>query len=191
MSDETRQKWDAIYSGSGQVGEPSRVLSENHYLLPDCGQALEVACGRGANALFLAHRGLETTAWDISPVVISSLQAEALKQGVSIRGKARDVMQIPPQADSFDVIIVSHFLERGLIELLQQALRPGGLLYYQTFTQVRVSDRGPSNEAFRLAENELLRLCDGMRILVYREEGIVGDIDRGFRDLALIVAQKR
>ncbi len=190
MSDEKRQKWDTIYSNGGQAGAPSRILSENKHLLPGHGRALEIACGRGANALFLAGLGLDTSAWDISPVVISAMHSEAEHQGLAIEGEVRDVMQEPPPNSTFDVIIVSHFLERGLIGLIKKALRPGGLLFYQTFTQTRVSDRGPTNQDFRLADNELLKLCDGMRVLVYREEGIVGNISQGFRDLALIVAQK-
>ena len=191
MSDEIKQKWDTIYSKDGQAGVPAKVLSENDHLLPASGSALEVACGRGANALFLASKGLQTSAWDISPVVITALSAEAGRQGLAIEGDARDVIHTPPAADSFDVIVVAHFLERGLIELLRRALRPNGLLFYQTFTQARVTERGPSNPDFRLADNELLRLCDGMQVLVYREEGKVGDCQIGFRDLALIVAQKR
>jgi len=190
MSDEVRQKWDAIYDGEGKAGAGARVLVENSHLLPVRGRALEVACGRGANALFLARCGLEAYGWDISPVAVESLQADAAGQGLVVRGEARDVMQQPPLPDSFDVIVVSHFLERGLIPLLRQALRPQGLLFYQTFTRSRVSDRGPSNPAFRLADNELLDVCAGMRVLVYREEGRIGDIGKGFRDLALIVAQK-
>jgi 2-polyprenyl-3-methyl-5-hydroxy-6-metoxy-1,4-benzoquinol methylase len=190
MNDETRKKWDAIYGTSDRaVGEPARVLAENHHLLPRHGKALEVACGRGANALFLAAQGLETWAWDISTVAIESLAAEAQRQGYPLHTQTRDVMQAPPEGGSFDVIVVSHFLERGLIALLRQALRPQGLLYYQTFTRARVSERGPSNAEFRLQDNELLRLCEGMRILVYREEGLVGDTTQGFRDLACVVAQ--
>jgi 2-polyprenyl-3-methyl-5-hydroxy-6-metoxy-1,4-benzoquinol methylase len=190
MSDEVRQKWDTIYGGDGQVGDASRVLAENSHLLPARGRALEVACGRGANALLLAQLGLETHAWDISAVAIESLQAEAVRQKVKIQGKSGDIMQQPPGPNTFDVIVVSHFLERGLIPLLRQALRPQGLLFYQTFTRTCVSQRGPSNPEFRLADNELLDLCRGMRVLVYREEGRVGDLERGFRDLALIVAQR-
>jgi SAM-dependent methyltransferase len=190
-NDETKSKWDAIYGGSDKpLGEPARVLAENHHLLPGNGEALEIACGRGANALFLAAQGLETWAWDISAVAIESLAAEARRRGYQLHTQTRDVMQQPPEHDSFDVIVVSHFLERGLVDLLRQALRPQGLLFYQTFTRARVSERGPSNEEFRLQDNELLSLCQGMRILVYREEGLVGDTGQGFRDLALIVAQK-
>jgi len=193
MSDEVRQKWDAIYGDAGGAGKPShaaRVLAENDHLLPVRGRALEVACGRGGNALLLARSGLETHAWDISAVAVESLQAEASRQALVIHGEARDIMQQPPAPASFDVIVVSHFLERGLIPLLQQGLRPDGLLFYQTFTRTRVSDNGPSNPEFRLADNELLGLCADMQVLVYREEGRVGDIERGFRDLALIVARR-
>jgi len=140
--------------------------------------------------LTLAAYGLETWAWDISTVAIESLAAEAKRLGYQITTEARDVMQQPPEREVFDVIVVSHFLERGLIELLRRSLRPQGLLFYQTFTKIRVSDRGPSNPEFRLEENELLKLCGGMRVLVYREEGLVGDPAQGFRDLALVVAQK-
>lgn len=191
MNDETRLKWDAIYGKADKVSAaPARVLAENSHLLPGHGRALEVACGRGANALFLASRGLETWAWDISTVAIESLTAEAQRLGYPLHAEARDIMQQPPEAAGFDVIVISHFLERGLVKILRQALRPQGLLFYQTFTRTKVSDRGPSNMEFRLQDNELLHLCEGMRVLVYREEGRVGDIDQGFRDLALIVAQK-
>jgi len=190
MNDEKKQKWDAIYGKSDKVaGAPVRVLVENHHLLPSEGRALEVACGRGANALFLAAHGLETWAWDISTVAIDSLTAEAKRLGYQLHTESRDIMQQPPEAGGFDVVVVSHFLERGLVQLLRQALRPQGLLFYQTFTRAKVTDRGPSNPEFRLLDNELLHLCDGMRILVYREEGLVGDLEQGFRDLAFIVAQ--
>ena len=191
MNDETRHKWDAIYGKADKVsGAPARVLVENHHLLPSQGRALEVACGRGRNALFLAAQGLETWAWDISKVAIEALADEAKRQGYQIHAEARDIMEQPPEAGDFDVIVVSHFLERGLVQLLRQALRPEGLLFYQTFTRTRVTERGPSNPEFRLRDNELLHLCDGMRILVYREEGLVGNLEQGFRDLALVVAQK-
>ena len=190
MNDETRQKWDAIYGKSDKThGAPARVLAENYHLLPGQGRALEVACGRGGNALFLAAHGLETWAWDISPIAIESLAAEAKRLKYQMHTEARDIMQQPPEGGSFDVVVVSHFLERGLVQLLREALRPQGLLFYQTFTRKKVSDRGPSNPDFRLLDNELLHLCDGMRILVYREEGLVGDLEHGFRDLAFVVAQ--
>jgi SAM-dependent methyltransferase len=189
--DETREKWNTIYAGStGEVGDPVRVLKENCHLLPAGGTALEIACGLAANAAFLARHGLDTVAWDISSVAIERVNHYADDQGIPLRGEARDVAAEPPPRASFDVIVISHFLDRALVPAIRQALRPGGLLFYQTFTRTRVHDTGPSNPEFRLADNELLRLFAGMQVLVYREEGLVGETSIGLRDEAYLVAQQ-
>ena len=98
---------------------------------------------------------------------------------------------IRPSPESFDVIVVSRFLERRLAPTLIDALTPEGLLFYQTFTQVTVGAMwGPTNPAYRLAPQELLTLFQPLRVVVYREEGRVGDTTRGWRHEALLVAQK-
>lgn len=186
---ETQEKWDRIYTARGHdTPVPSRVLEENAHLLPAGGRALELACGRGGNALFLAQQGFETEAWDISPVAIEALDALARHLGLPLRTEARDILAAPPDPGSFDVIVVSHFLDRGLIPKLSASLRPGGLVFYQTFTRTRVTSAGPSNDEFRLADNELLQLFEGFQILVYREEGLQGNPRQGFRDEAMLVA---
>jgi SAM-dependent methyltransferase len=96
----------------------------------------------------------------------------------------------PPAPDGFDVVVVSHFLDRKLMPAIAAALRPGGVLFYQTFTREAVTECGPSNPAFRLETNELLRLVDELVVRFYREEGRLGDIDRGTRDVAMLIAQR-
>ncbi len=189
MSEDPRDKWDRIYRERGdEVPLPAQVLVEFAHLLPARGRALEIACGLGGNALFLAERGLETEAWDLSAVAVQRLQARAA--GLPLVGAVRDVTAQPPPADRYDVIAVSHFLERGLAPALVRALRPGGLLYYQTFTREAVSAGGPSNPAFRLTPNELLDLFGELRLVAYREEGRLGDLSQGFRDEAWLVGLK-
>lgn len=189
MSDELRRKWDARHAQAGDgPPEPARVLRDFGHLLPTCGDALDLACGLGGNALWLARRGLSTRAWDLSPVAIERLRAQP-EQG-RLTAEVRDVCAEPPPAGSFDVIVVSHFLDRGLFPALCAALRPGGLLFYQTFTRERVSGHGPANPEFRLAPNELLALVSGLRLLVYREEGVAGDPELGLRDEAYCVAMQ-
>ena len=102
----------------------------------------------------------------------------------------RDVVQQLPAPHSFYVILVSFFLERELVPALIAALRPGGLLFYQTFSRVAVSDCGPSNPAYRLDDNELLQLFRPLRVRFYREEARLGDVTRGYRDVAMLVAEK-
>jgi len=184
-------KWDTIYSQkSGFPGAQSRVLAENAHLLPRAGEALEIACGLAGNAVLLAERGLVTRAWDISPVAIGQVNEYAQAHDLPLTGEARDVMGHPPSPASCDVVVIAHFLDRALVPHLIRALRRGGLLFYQTFTRTRVTGSGPGNAEFRLADNELLELFSPLRLLVYREEGRVGELDRGLRDEALIVAQK-
>ena len=88
-------------------------------------------------------------------------------------------------------VVVSHFLERTLTESLCAALRPGGLLFYQTFVRDKVGQQGPGNPDYLLAENELLSMFATLRLRVYREEGCLGDTMQGLRNEALYVGQKR
>jgi SAM-dependent methyltransferase len=191
MSSEQQAKWDARYSDRAAPPEPSLVLTELAHLLPPRGRALDLACGLGGNALFLAAQGLQTLAWDISAVAVDKLQRFAGERGLTLEARVRDVSASPPPPDAFDVIVVSHFLDRTLVAPLIAALRSDGVLFYQTFTRERVSAHGPANPDFRLGENELLDLFRALRIVYYREEGRLGDLSAGVRDEALLVAQKR
>ena len=191
MPDEDlRIRWDARYREGGADGAAARVLAENVHLLPASGVALDLACGTGGNAMLLAARGLEAHAWDISPVAIERVRARAEREGLAVDAVVRDVEEAPPEAGSFDVIVVSRVLERGVAPRLVAALRPGGLLFYQTFVRDKVADVGPSNPVYLLEDNELLRLFFGLRVRVYRDEGRVGGSTHGFRNEAMLVGEK-
>jgi tellurite methyltransferase len=74
---------------------------------------------------------------------------------------------------------------------LISALKPDGLLFYQTFTRTCVENTGPRNEAYRLGDNELLQCCNELHILAYHEEGLAGNIKQGFRNEAMLIGQRR
>ena len=186
----TKEKWNERYRAATGERQGSRVLKENLHLLPDNGRALDLACGAGGNSILLAQQGLNVDAWDIADVPIAALQDIALKRQLSIQAEVRDVEAHPPAAETFDVIVVSNFLCRDIIPDLIQALKPGGLVYYQTFIQQHVSDRGPQRVEFRLAGQELLHLFSGLQVLFYREEGCVGNVQKGFRDEAMFIGRK-
>jgi SAM-dependent methyltransferase len=186
--DDLRCKWDARYAGAAGVAPPLEVLAENAHLLPARGDALDIACGLGGSALYLAQRGLRTLAWDQSPMAVAALQRVAGE--LPLEAQVRDVVAMPPEPERFDVICVGHFLERDLCLRIAAALRPGGLLFYQTFSLERVDDSGPGTQRFRLEVNELLRLFAGLTVRFYRDEGTLGDIARGFRNRAQLVAQR-
>ncbi len=193
MADEqARGKWNRRYR-EAPAGKPGAcaVLREYTFLLPETGTALDLACGRGGNALFLARRGLHAHAWDISGEAIETLARKAESEGLCLQTEVRDVQESPPAPGTFDVICISFYLERGLCGAITEALRPNGLLYYQTFIHEKVSDEGPSNPAYRLGANELLELFAPLHVLAYRELGRVGDTGQGVRDTAWLVAQRR
>ncbi|MFT7234913.1 MAG: tellurite methyltransferase [Methylophagaceae bacterium] len=185
-----QQKWDDIYQQQKAKPCVAEVLQHNHYLLPEQGVALDLACGLGANALMLAEKGLEVMAWDISPVAIESLKQNAIERGVVIDTQVRDVLVSPPKANSLDVLVVSLFLARELCPKLIAALRPGGLLFYQTYCQHKVSDGGPNNLDYLLEDNELLRLFPDLKLRVYREESLLGQYEMGMRNQAWMMAEK-
>jgi len=187
----TREKWNARYRAAASELQAARVLSENLHLLPATGRALDLACGLGANALLLAQQGLDVDAWDIADVAIAALQDAAFRRQLSVQATVRDVEAQPPEPETLDVIVVSHYLARDIIPALIQALKPDGLIYYQTFTRQRVSDRGPQRAQYRLAEQELLQLFSGLQVLFYREEGRTGDVHKGFRDEAMFIGRKK
>jgi len=189
---EQRRKWDLRYLEADYHGlRPCCALSDNSHLLPERGRALDLAAGLGVNALFLAKQGLDTAAWDLSSRALDHLVTEARQRGLSIDVEARDLTDSPPSANSFDVIVVSHFLERSLCPVIEEALMPGGLLFYQTWTAEKSCSDGPTNPDFLLGEGELLELFPNLIARVYREEGRVGDLEKGVRNQAMLVGQKR
>ncbi len=186
-----RLKWDQRYREAEGLPDPALILLEYGHLLPAAGgRALDLACGLGANALWLAARGFRVDAWDLSPVAIGRLCAEARGLGLPVDASVRDLIGDPPAPAAYQLILVAHFLERGLAPAIAAALRPGGVLFYQTFSREAVSDRGPSDPAYRLGPNELLDLFPSLVVRAYRDEGRLGDQTRGIRDLALLVAQR-
>jgi SAM-dependent methyltransferase len=188
--DPRRTRWQQRYLDAEQLGQPCELLRACEHLLPTSGRALDLACGMAGNAALLAARGLESHAWDYADSAIEHIAALAARDGLTIHAAARDVIAVPPQPASFDVIVVSRFLERELCPAIADALRPGGLLFYQTFTRDKLGDAGPSQAEFLLAPNELLHLFAGLRVVHYREDSRFGDLDRGQRSEAWLVAAR-
>jgi SAM-dependent methyltransferase len=184
--------WDQHYQHSPLASaSPCPLLQHYAHLLPAQGKALDLACGRGGNALLLAAHSLESHAWDSSAVAINQLALIATQQVLPVHSACRDVIHQPPGPDSFDVIVVSRFLHRPLCPALAAALRPGGLLFYQSFLrQRRDTDIGPKRSEFLLEEGELLALFSRLQLRLYREEGLGGDISQGERNEAWLIAQR-
>ena len=183
-----KTKWNRIYAESTGPGKPAAVITDNLSLLPNSGLALDIACGTGGNALFLAEQGLEVEAWDISDVAITKLQQ--LPGTANISARSLDITPVTLADKHFDVIVCCHYLDRELIPAIQKALNPGGILLFQTFTQNKVLDIGPSNPKFLLKKDELPDLMSRMQIVQLRDESANTNPDHPLAGRAYIVARR-
>ncbi len=186
------KKWNEAYQIADiALAVPVQVLSENKHLLPVTkGDALDLACGRAGNAIYLAKYGFDVDAVDISPVVLEHVEQFANEHSLSISCQCRDIESEGLSDKKYDVIVVSYFLNRELFPQIISALKPKGILFYQTWSQQKVDDSGPGNPVFRLQAGELLELSKPLRPIYYREEGGQGDQSKGNRNIAALVAIK-
>ena len=209
MADNRSKKWDLRYLKLAEEGGVAAskvvaadVLIQNRHLLPANGSALDLACGLGGNAMFLASCGLEASAWDNSAVAISQLTERVRTEAIELNAECRDVIEKPPQKTSFDIIVVSRFLHRETSASLVDALKPGGLLFYQTFVSQtiesgmagHVQTGRPGNPDYLLQPNELLSLFiypyDDMTVRHFQDYADCGDQSVGLRNESMLVAQK-
>jgi 2-polyprenyl-3-methyl-5-hydroxy-6-metoxy-1,4-benzoquinol methylase len=197
-----RKKWNERYENIQVPNPVIDVLELNLHLLPKQGKSLDLACGLGGNALRMAELGLTSHAWDLSDMAINKVTEFAQERHLILTPHQCDINELESQnlmiSEGFDVIIVSHFLLREIIPALINALNSGGLIYYQTFIEpeeisielVKNKENIPKNNKFRLQKNELLTLFSGLTLRYYREDGVVGNLSKGVRNEAMLVAQK-
>ncbi len=189
MKHSVKEKWNQIYKGNDREAVAS-VLVEHAFLLPDSGVALDLACGLGANACFLAERGLATTAWDVSEIAIAKLQQTTLSKALPVKAEVHEITQNSFNKNSFDIIIISRFLDRSLSDGIINALKPDGLLFYQTFNREKIDTKGPNNPDFLLANNELLVMFAPLKLVFYQENGKIGDLSGGLRNETQFIGRK-
>lgn len=200
MSSADRERWNQRYQeGSyGQRLHPSPLvvawLDRLTSWYPQ-GRVLDLACGRGRNAIFLAQAGFDVDAIDISDVGITHAQQRAEEAGASVKWRTADLDDAKLEPVAYDVIVVIRYLHRDRIPDLMEALRIGGTIVFEQHLLLSPSDpnpepvSGPTSQRFRLRSNELLRLFLSFRILAY-EEGVFTDADGSRMALSRLVATK-
>lgn len=189
MSDRDRERWDEKYRDKvvpDDVRPDDWLAAHVGDRLP--GNALELACGLGRNAIWLAQQGWQVDAVDVSPVGLEL--AEQLAGRVNappVHWIAADLDDFTPAENSCDLVVVFRFLDRGRLPgLIEAALRTGGRLIYETFLRSHCDrpDNHLKNPAFTLQPGELPRLFPGLRVVDYRETKLSD------RTVAQLVAEK-
>ncbi|GJL83827.1 MAG: hypothetical protein DHS20C01_34610 [marine bacterium B5-7] len=136
--------------------------------------ALDLASGSGHNAVWLATKGFRVTAIDGSHEGMRLALQLAKGCGVVIRPIVADLDQYP-LTGSFDLIVVTHYLNRILMPRLGQHLNPGGMLYARTFNRDFLKQRPGINSDYTLAPGELLQLFEDL-VVIDHAESPPGDV---------------
>ncbi len=173
--------WDAIYrlgTVPWDTGTPSRelirVLDEG-IIKPV--SVLELGCGTGADAVYLARRGFEVTAVDASPLAIERARSRAEREDVLARFVLADVFEFAPTAGQFDLVYDAgfyHFIRRldldRFLDVLWRVTRPGSYYLALVGSVKETAEGGPPQVAKDDIRGELGRLLDFVHLRPFRFE---------------------
>lgn len=166
MSDDDRAHWDATYAERGVPGPdaiaPAAVFAAYRDEFPVAGHAVDIACGQGTGAIWLARRGLQVRGFDVSAVAIEQARALAACSGVGDRCRF-DVVDLDrglPGGPLVDVVYCARFRDRRLDVPMIERLAPGGLLALTALSRV-----GSTAGRFRAAPGELRTAFAGLEVI--------------------------
>jgi tellurite methyltransferase len=184
------QEWNEKWSARRDLEQdPNPMLVRVLKKMPP-GNALDLACGIGRNALYLASKGWNVTAIDGSNVAIQILNKRAKKQQVEVDARAMDLesgkFKIEP--GTFDLICMLFYLQRELLASARKSLKTGGFVIAAVHMKDDSPDLEPMNSAFLMEPGELKRAFEGWKIEHYLE-GKSTDTNHE-RRTAEIIAQK-
>jgi tellurite methyltransferase len=192
MGLDDRERWDRRHADARATDEPSSFLKE--ILQSDCwsispGKALDIATGKGRNAIFLAQRGFEVLGIDISSVALAEAQRCASEKSLAIAWQQADLEQIELPPLRYDLVINFNYLQRSLVPQIKTTLKPAGRVIFETYLIDQQAVGDPKNPDYLLAHNELLELFRDFRVLHYREGKFLQSGKDAF--LAGLLAQKK
>jgi len=169
-----RIKWNSRFASEDSFlgRRPSPFLEreiEQIKTMTNGRRALDIACGEGRNALFLAVHGFHVTGVDISEVGLAKGIRRSDEEGVAVDFVCADLDNFQ-FSGSFDLVLNFNFLQRRLIPLEVALLNPGGLLLFDTIRASSPMAPG-SDPAFYLQQGELFTLFSGLagEILFHEE----------------------
>jgi SAM-dependent methyltransferase len=144
------------------MNEPAQWLVDHVDLIPRGGVVLDVACGSGRNAVFLAERGWRVHAVDRTPGALDHPNITVERRDLEAPGVSFGTAR-------YNAVIVFNYLHRPLMPAIVNAIAPGGVLIYETFTIGQAARGRPRNPAFLLNDGELASLVAPLRVLRSRE----------------------
>jgi len=152
-----------------EIDLPSLWVRRWAALIRPGGRVLDVACGHGRHVRYLSSLGFAVVGVDRDEAALAALTGMS---GVEIRVADIEAGTWPFAPGGFDGVVVTNYLHRPLFPDLVSALRPGGVLIYETFALGNERYGRPSNPAFLLRPDELLHNLEPLAVVAF-EQGVV------------------
>ncbi len=172
MSADDKTRWNRQHRLSSGADQPSgflrQVLESDAWHIPH-GLALDVAAGKGRNAILLAEMGFNVVGIDISKIGLEEARRRAEEKSLEITWHQADLEQIELPTAAYDLIVNFNYLQRSLFPQIQRALKPQGHVIFETYLIDQQTIGHPKNPAYLLNHNELLDHFRSFRVLCYRE----------------------
>ena len=166
----SRADWDQRYDNKAPVETrpPSALLARYLDQLPR-GRALDLACGDGRNALFLAQHGFTVDAIDFAYAGLARLIAIARRQRLAVHAVQADLDHYPLPEARYAIAVNVRYLQRSLFSRLRAAVDEGGVVVFETFLREQAQLGHPTNPAFLLERGELRQHFADFDVLLYEE----------------------
>lgn len=168
-----KETWDERYkSGKYSSAEPHKLLIGLVEKLTS-GKALDLACGTGRHANFLAEKGWEVTGVDNSEIGIEVALKRASEKGLEIEYIVADLENrgFEIKENTYDLICDFYYLQRDLFEPMKRGIKPGGII----ISTIHLFDEGEEHARFVLHDGELREYFSSFEILHYHETKLTDD----------------
>ncbi len=165
-----RTNWEERYQGrrDDPIRPPSRFLQQHLHYVPR-GRALDVACGDGRHALFLARHGLAVDAIDFARAGLVRAREIARREGLAVHLVQADLESFPLPREKYAAAVNIRYLQRSLWLPLKRSLVAGGVVIFETFLRQQQGTDHVRNPAFLLEPGELSDNFADLDILLYQE----------------------
>ena len=167
MAEHDRLKWNRKFNEMPDLlapRAPSMLVERYHNEAPGR-EALDLACGGGRHTLFLSEKGFHVDAVDISEVALAKLAPKVDPERVRLI--EADLDSYTPEKERYDLIVMTNFLDRALIERAKEALRPGGIMIVETYMEDPENEKRDANPDFLLRDGELKEIFSDWEIVAY------------------------
>ncbi len=183
---DAKNVWNFRYSQKGFMfgTQPLPFLMDSVPLLPKTGKVLDLAMGEGRNGVFLAKLGYDVLGVDISDVGLKKAEELARKNKTHIKTQVADLANYNIDDDSYDIIIMSYYMQRELFSKMKRALKKNGVIVIENFTEANTKYDPSLRADWLLKKDELFNRFSDMKVLRYQ------DIDDGKAAYSSLLVKK-